>query len=75
MNVVTSGGHVMGGEYSSMLLSPMRIHSQAANRQNHLALREEKGLKKILGRQQARTDSSTFQNCWSPLLGREYDDL
>jgi hypothetical protein len=40
-----------------------------------LAVREEKGLKKILGRQQARTDSSTFEICWSPLLGREYDDL
>jgi hypothetical protein len=38
-------------------------------------VREEKGLKKILDRQQARTDSSTFDNCWSLLLGREYDDL
>jgi hypothetical protein len=38
-------------------------------------VREEKGLKKILGPQQARTDSSTFENCWRSLLGREYDDL
>jgi hypothetical protein len=38
-------------------------------------VREEKGLKKMLGRQQARTNSSTFENSWSPLLGREYDDL
>jgi hypothetical protein len=50
-----------------------RIDQQFRNLR--LAVREEKGLKKTLGRQQARIDSSTFENCWSPLLGREYDDL
>jgi hypothetical protein len=30
---------------------------------------------KILGQEQARSDLSTFENCWSQLLGREYDDL
>jgi hypothetical protein len=41
-----------------------RIDQQFRNLR--LAVREEKGLKKILGRQQARTDSSTFENCGSP---------
>jgi hypothetical protein len=56
-------------------LSDEKIDRIAQQFRNLLAVREEKGLKIILGRQQARTDSSTFENCWSPLLGREYDDL
>jgi hypothetical protein len=39
-----------------------------------LAEREESGLKRILQQVQAGPDQSTFDGCWSPLLGHEFDD-
>lgn len=40
-----------------------------------IAVREEKGLATILLKEQASSNLSTFENCWSPLRGRDYDSL
>jgi hypothetical protein len=50
-----------------------RIDEQFRNLR--LAVREENGLRKILEQEQSRSNGSTFETCWRPLLGREYDDL
>ena len=48
-----------------------RIDEQFRNLR--LAVREESGLRDIL--ENNRSDLSIFENCWSALIGRGYDDL
>jgi hypothetical protein len=38
-------------------------------------VKEESGLARILKEKQARSVVSSFEDTWSPLIGREYDDL
>lgn len=40
-----------------------------------IAVREEKGLATILEKEQASSNLSTLENCWSPLRGHDYDAL
>ena len=39
------------------------------------AVREESGLKGILQQVQSHSDQSSFEDCWSPLKGRGFDEL
>ena len=39
-----------------------------------MAVREESGLKRILQQVQASSDQSTFEDCWSTMIGPEFDD-
>jgi hypothetical protein len=50
-----------------------RIDDQFRN--FRIEVREESGLVRILEKEQARSNLSTFENCWSPIIRREYDDL
>jgi hypothetical protein len=50
-----------------------RIDEQFRNLK--IAVREESGLARILEKEQARSNLSTFENSWSPLIGLEFDDL
>ena len=38
-------------------------------------MREESGLKEILQQVQSHSDQSSFEDCWSPLKGRGFDEL
>jgi hypothetical protein len=50
-----------------------RIDEQFRNLK--IAVREESGLARILEKEHARSNLSTFENSWNPLIGREFDDL
>jgi hypothetical protein len=50
-----------------------RIDEQFRNLR--IAVKKESGLARILKEKQARSVVSSFEDSWSPLIAREYDDL